>query len=207
MKIYHFILLFFFFISGYSQAFFIESGKNFTKFNFRNANYKIIPLHLDVGNTYHFGYHLPIKETNFQYELGIQFDEFNNYVKSPYPAVDYNLNYLGINNSILYSVIGSRRNNNRVVINLKGGLLLDKLISGKETIQDKNYDLQSFSEFNKFFLVATFGTQAKFFISETVDVTFGYDRLISFINTGNGNNQFLSFSSHQIKLGVYFILD
>lgn len=207
MKKKYFILLLLFGITGYSQAFFVEYGKNFTKFNYRNSNTTSIPLHSDLGNTLQFGYHLPLKNSNFQCAFGLQLDEFNSYVEAQYPAANYNLNYLGINNSILYSIIGSGREGGSFVLNLKGGLLLHKFISGKETIFNKNYDLNSFSEFNKTFLVATFGAQAKVLVSDSVDISLGFDRCISFLNTGNGDNQFLSFSSNQIKLGVYFILN
>lgn len=207
MKKKHLIPLLLFGITVYSQAFFVESGKNYTKFIYRNSNSKIIPLHSDFGNTLHFGYQLPVNNNGLQYELGLQFDEFNNYVEEPNLAVNYNLNYLGINNSVLYSIIGSGRNNGRLVLNLKGGLLVDKFISGKENIMGKNYDLKKFNEFNKFFLVATFGIQTKFLVSEAVDISLSYDYCNSFFNSGNGNNQHLSFFSHQYKLGVYFILD
>lgn len=208
MKKKYFIPLLLFGITGYTQSFFVESGMNYTKFKYRNSNsIKTIPLHSDFGNTLHFGYQLPVNDNGLQYELGLQFDELNNYVEEPNLAVNYSLNYLGINNSVLYSIIGSGRNSGRIVLNLKGGLLIDKFISGKEYIMGKNYDLKKFNEFNKFFLVATFGIQTKFLVSEAVDISLSYDYCNSFFNSGNGNNQHLSFSSQQYKLGIYFILD
>lgn len=194
-------------ITSYSQSFFIKTGKNFTKFNYKNSYAELIDLHSDIGNTYEFGYNVPVKLNRFEYEVGLKLDEFKTYVEAPNKAVDYNLNYLGVNNTLTYSIIGEGRNNGRFNLNAKGGIILSKYVTGKQSILQKNYDLNAFPEFKNLFLIASLGLHAKFLISETMDMSIGYDKTISFLNTGNGNNQSLSFSSNEIKVGIYFLIN
>jgi hypothetical protein len=191
----------------HSQSFFVKSGKNYTKINYGNTSTSSIYLHPDIGNTYQFGIYVPIENTRYHYEVGFQLDEYNSYVEAPLAAANYNLNYLGINNSLLYSIIQSGREGRRFSLNAGGGITLSKYVSGKEFVKDKIYDLKSFPEFKNFFLTASLEIQAKLVVFENVDFSIGYDRCVTMLNTGNGNNQSLSFSSNQIKVGVYFLFN
>lgn len=204
-----FFRIFILFVAGavHSQALFVKSGKNFTKINYKNKETTSIYLHPDLGNTYQFGIYVPIENTRYHYEVGFQLDEYNSYVEAPLAAANYNLNYLGINNSLRYSIIQSGREGRRFSLNAGVGITLSKYVSGKEFVKDKMYDLKSFPEFKKTFFTGSLGIEAKLIVFENVDFSVGYDRCVTLLNTGNGNNQALSFASNQIKVGVYFLFN
>ena len=192
-------------ITVHAQSFFIRAGKNYTKFDYQNEGVIPINLHSDVGNSYEVGCTFPIKNANrFHYELGLQLNDFNAYTEAPNSGVTYNLQYFGVNNSLLVGIIQGDENRNRFSLDCKAGLGIYKYVTGKEAILGKIYDLQSFPEFRNVFAVATVGLQSKFVISDYVDLSLGYDRCMSFLNTGNVSNQSLSFTSNQFKVGIHF---
>ena len=192
-------------ISVHSQSYYVMAGKNFTKFNYQNAQNIPIDLHSDIGNSYEVGFTFPIKDAKrFQYELCLKFNEYNAYTEAPLDAATYNLSYLGISNSLIVSIIKADRNSDRFFLDFKGGLSLDKYVAGKEAIFGKIYDLQSFPEFRNVFVVASVGLHSKIVISDYIDLSLGYDRCMSFLNTGESNSQSLSYRSNQFKVGLHF---
>ena len=204
-KLQLFIIPLFFGIAAHAQSFFIRAGKNYTKFDYQNAQTIPIDLHSDVGNSYEVGCTFPIKYANrFHYELGLQLNDFNAYTEAPVSGVTYNLQYFGVNNSLLIGIIDIDRNKDRFSLDCKAGLGIFKYVAGKEAILGKIYDLQTFPEFRNVFVVATIGLQSKFVISDYIDLSLGYDRSMSFLNTGNANYQSLSFTSNQFKVGIHF---
>lgn len=204
-KLQLFMISFLFGITVHAQSFFIRTGKNYTKFDYQNTQTTPINLHSDVGNSNEVGYTFSIKEANrFNYELGLQLNDFNAYIEAPTTGVTYNLQYVGVNNSLLIGFIKSGRNNDEFSLDCKAGLGVYKYVTGKEAILGKIYDLQSFPEFKNVFVVATVGLQSKFIISDYIDLSLGYDRCLSLYNTGNANGQSLSFTSNQFKVGIHF---
>lgn len=199
------LLISLFCISAHSQSFFVRIGKNFTKFDYQNAQNTPINLNSDIGNSYEVGCTFPIQfSDSFHYEVGLQFDEFNSYTQAPVSAVTYNLQYLGLNNSLRIALLNTDHFRDRFALDFKGGLSIYKYVAGKEEILGKIHDLQMFPEFSKVFLVANIGLHSKFMVSDDMYISLGYDRVLSFMNTGNTNLQTLSFTSNQIKVGVHF---
>lgn len=196
------------FCTSYSQSLFLRTGKNYTKFDFSNAETIPLDLHSDVGNTFEVGVNFIVKDAmrsnRFHYELGLKLEDFNAYLEEPYSAVTYNLQYLGINNSLYIAIVAGNRDHNRFMLDVKGGFGLFKYIAGKEMILNKIYDLQSFPEFRNVFGVATLGLHSRIVVSDYFDLGLGYDRSFSFLNTGNVSNKSLSFSSNQYIISIYF---
>ena len=206
-KIHLLSILLLFGINSYSQSFFIKEGKNYTKLKYQNQHVVSIPLHSDIGNSYEIGYVFPIKSAKYlHYELGLQLDEFNAYTQAPVTAVNYNLHYLGINNSLLITLSSTNTAKKRFILDFKGGLNFSKFISGNELILDQFYDLQSFPEFKTILVVGAIGLHSKVAISESVHLSFGYDRYMSFLNIGHLKNDSFSFTSNQFKVGIHFFL-
>lgn len=202
------VMLIGFSCSLFSQSFFIKEGRNYTKFYFQNPQSVVLDIHPYVGNSYEVGCTFPIEDApRFHYELGLQFDEFNTYVEAPISLATYNAHYLGINNSLLFSIIDSNRDFDRFSLDIKTGINLKKLVDGKEDILGKTYDLNQFEEFNGVFISFLMGLESKFVINDYVDLSLGYERCMSFLNTKDSNFQSLSFQSNQFKIGVHFQLN
>lgn len=206
-KLLLFVLGLLFSISVKSQSFFIRGGENYTKFNFKSDQSSPIDLHSDFGISNEVGRTFPIKGNHFYYELGLQFDEFNSYIVAPTSGVKYNFQFLGINNSLLATIVGAHSNQPRFKLDFKGGLNLGKGINGKQEIFGKIYDSSSLPEFTKFYLVAVLGIQSRFIVSDYVNLSLGYDYYMSFLNTGDTDHQSLSFSSNQFKVGIQFQIE
>ncbi len=189
---------------SYSQSFFIHSGKNSSKFKFTTP-YSAKALNSDIGDSYAIGRSININDTNTNYEIALTLNNFNPYVGSPESEVWYSLNYLGIDNAILYPIIGSSLGSS-FVLQLRAGLSFNKLISGIESIEGEIHNVKNFPEFNGLLIMGALGLQTKIDVSDDINLSLGYNYGGSLLNTGQIKNESLSVSSHQIVVGVHFLL-
>lgn len=192
--------------SGYSQSLFVRMGKNTTKFKFETINTST-ELKSNIGDSYEVGVSFPLdSENTISYETALLFNNYNAYLGAPNSELNYSLNYLGIDNSLFYSILGTGRYSGRFVLRLKVGVNCNKMLSGTERIEGKIYELNEFPEFKGILFIGNIGIQTKYAASDVIDLSIGYNRGITLLNTGDIRNQSLSLSSNQIMVGIHFLI-
>lgn len=190
----------------YSQSYFVRFGKNTANFKFTTNN-TVSKLNSEIGDSYEIGHTFPIgSNRNVDYEAALTLNKFNPFVGAPESELNYSLHYVGIDNALLYSVIGDMGRDCDFVIRVKAGISCNKLISGFESINGKKYDIKNFPEFNGILFMGILGLQSKWIVSDVVDLSIGYNRGISLLNTGQISNQSLSISTNQIMVGIHFLV-
>jgi hypothetical protein len=192
----------------YSQEFYINMGKNYTTYHFKNAPNISSTVSEDLGNSFEIGYLFELEESRqkMSYEFGLSLNEYNAIVKAPEDAIKYNTQYLGLTSTLNYAILGGH-DRDRFMVYLKGGLSANRFLSGKEEIDGKIYDLKNYDEFNKSFFMISLGLHANMIISDDLSFNLGYNRYETLFNTGNTPGQSLSFSVEQIKMGLTFRID
>lgn len=205
-----FRLLFFICVSFtpiFSQSLYFKTGKNFTNYIFETSTSGIqsstVRLQSDSGSFFELGAALPFKNTRFSYEFGVSLNELNSLVVSPSKAVRYKTEYVGLDNSVSFSVINAKR----VLIDAKLGFGLQTIVFGRQEIGGVIYDLKGFSEFNGLFFRQSLGTQIKLVASNQLNFCIGYDFHYDVFNTKNNTNQSLLINNNQIKFGIYYKLE
>lgn len=205
-----FRLLFFICVSFtpiFSQSLYFKTGKNFTNYIFETSTSGIqsstVRLQSDSGSFFELGAALPFKDTRFSYEFGVSLNELNSLVVSPSKAVRYKTEYVGLDNSVSFSVINTKR----VLIDAKLGFGLQTIVFGRQEIGGVIYDLKKFGEFNGLFFRQSLGTQIKLLVSNQLNFSIGYDFHYDVFNTKNNINQSLLINNNQIKFGIYYKLD
>lgn len=189
---------------SYSQSYFIRSGKNSSQFKYSNS-YATTILKSDIGDSYEVGHSYNIGGTKMEYEIALQLNKYSPYVGSPESEVRYSLHYLGIDNAILYPIIGTSPNS-KFKLKLKAGLSCNKLISGIESIEGEIHDVKNFPEFKGFLFMGELGLQSVLEVNKNINLSLGYNYGRSFINTGQLKSETLTISRSQFLLGINFIL-
>jgi hypothetical protein len=193
--------------SAFSQSLYFKTGKNFTNYVFESSSSgiqsSVVKLQMDSGSFYELGTALPFGSSRFSYECGISLNELNSLVEIPSKAVKYKTEYIGLDNSLLFSIVKTKR----VLWDAKLGFGLQTLIFGKEEIGGVLYDLKQFNEFNGLFFRQVLGTQIKLVTSNQLNFSLGYDFHYDVFNTKNTSNQSLLINTNQVKFGIYYKFD
>lgn len=192
----------------YSQSYFINTGFNTSNLKFTTPNSERV-LRSDIGDSFAVGRSFAIDDTNGtngNYEIGLTLNKFNPYIGAPESEVRYSLNYLGIDNAILYPIIGSSLDS-RFKLQMRVGLSCNKLISGIQSFEGALYNIKNFPEFKGLLFMGALGLQTKVIVSDYINLNLGYNYGASLLNTVQKNNQSSSVSIHQIVIGVHFVLE
>lgn len=196
-------ILFGFMIStlSYSQYYFVRSGKNSASLNFK-TQYSEKQLNSDIGDSFAVGRSFSLdRHEIYDFETALIYDRYKLYVGAPLSQVSYSLNYAGVDNAFLFSII----NSTKFVFRIRAGMSLKKMIRGIETIDEKIYPLNNFPEFKGLLIMGNIGLQSKFKVSKAIDLSLEYSRGSSFLNTGQIKNQTLSISNDQVMVGINFL--
>jgi hypothetical protein len=158
---------------------------------------------MDSGSFYELGAAFPFGSSRFSYEFGISLNELNSLVETPSKAVKYKTEYIGLDNSLLFSIVKTKR----IIWDTKLGFGLQTLFFGKQEIGGVLFDLKQFKEFNGLFFRQAIGTQIKIVTSNQFNFSIGYDYNYNVFNTNNTSNQILLINNSQIKFGLYYKFD
>jgi hypothetical protein len=208
---YLFVIFLLHFFSVHSQSFFVKSGKNFTNYEYYNSEgVKAIGLGTDVGNYHEFGTAFSSKRfKRFTYELSIVLNEYNSIVIAPNPAMTYKTQYLGLSNTVLFSIIKSKY----FVFDAKTGINMNTILYGKQEVEGVIKDIKESNNFKNLLLMSTLGVQAKVVLTSQVNLSLGFDYQYNFFDNTifdkgvTVTNENLFFNNKQIRLGVYVLLD
>ena len=200
-----FILLFFgifIFQTAKSQEIYLNLGKNFTSYDFKNSDGQVnSDLKSSNGNSYEIGYFAHLDQSKISYALGIALNEYNAIGGDTANSYSWNTEYLGLQGRLSYSIIDSGRSNFDIIPNF--GLNAATLISGKQQISSTYYDLTKENEFSGLILTPSAGIELKYGLSSSGFLSLGYNYCKGF-NLSNSTDQKLSFNTHQLQFGVHF---
>lgn len=183
-----------------SQEIYFYSGKNYTKYDFKDKTGTSSPsLQTGSGNFYEMGYAMPLGNEKINYAIGLNLNEYNALGGNTFNSYSWNTQYLGVKNSISYSLFGRKS----LDVALSGGLTLATLIYGKQEINGAFLDLKSQKEFSGLIVKPFVGFQTRYNILNDGYLSFGYNFSKSF-NVTNSTNEKLSFNNSQIQFGIHF---
>lgn len=184
----------------HSQEIYFYSGKNYTQYDFKDNTGTSNPsLQTGSGNFYEMGYAMPLGNEKINYAIGLNLNEYNALGGNTFNSYSWNTQYLGVKNSISYSLFGR----NSLDVALSGGLTLATLIYGKQEINGAFLDLKSQKEFSGLIVQPFVGFQTRYNILNDGYLSFGYNFSKSF-NVSNSTNEKLSFNNSQLQFGIHF---
>ena len=148
------------------------------------------------------GYRFPLRFKKLNYALGLSYNQYNTIGGDSADTYTWNTEYLGINNSLFYSIF----KNNSFDLAAKAGLGLATLVYGKQEINGTFYDLSSQKEFSGLLLEPSLGLQAKCIITKSIYFSLGYSYLKAF-NVTNTTPEKLSFATNQFQFGIHVAIN
>ena len=186
--------------NSYSQEVYFLTGSNFTKYNFSSGQGSIATsLESGTGTTYEMGYTRPLKNNRFSHTFGVNLNEFNVVAGSLANSYTWNTKYLGVNNSLDFTVPLSKN----FKLFMKAGLNLSTIIYGKQSINGAIYDLKSQDEYSGLSFIPFTGVHLKYKINDLGYLSFGYGVSKSVI-LFNISQEKLTTSTNQILFGIHF---
>jgi hypothetical protein len=185
----------------FSQEVYINAGKNYTKYNYKNALLQSSTnLQSGTGNSYEVGIAKPFRNEHVLYGLGVSLNDYNAIGGTSASSYRWDTQYLGAKANIYYSFFPNSKNINLLV---NFGVDGSTIIYGKQEIDGTYYDLIHQKEFSGIWIGSSAGVQVKYRIE-----SFGYLSLdyifIQNLNVSNKTKEKVSFSTQQIALGFHF---
>jgi hypothetical protein len=177
------------------------TGSNFTKYNFSSSQGAVtsIPLQVGTGASYEMGYSRPLKYNHFSHTIGVNLNEFNSFAGNGINNYKWDTKYLGVNNSIDYT-INLTANFNLV---LDAGLNLATIIYGKQEINGAYFNLVNQDEFSGLTFIPYSGVQLKYKLNNLGHLSFGYGISKSLI-LFNISQEKLTNTTNKILFGIHF---
>jgi hypothetical protein len=182
-----------------AQGVYMQTGKNFTKYDYKSDSGSSNILQSGSGNFYEIGYIVNMKTEKLKYMLGLGLNEYNAIGGNAVSSYSWNTQYIGVQNSISYAVLKT----SGFETSIYGGLGIATLIYGKQNLDGEFLDLSSQKEFSGLLLSPKLGAQASYNVDNDIFLSLGYGFSKSY-NITNNTNEKLSFSTNQIQFGVYF---
>lgn len=192
-------------LSIFSQEIYFTTGKNYTKYLYKDANLQTNPnIQSGSGNFYEIGFTKPLAKKNIFYSLGLSLNDYNALGGNTANSYRWDTQYLGLHGGLLYKFLSYKTSTKNTIDFLaKTGLNVSKLIYGKQEMNGVYYDLMHQKEFSGIILESSVGLMFKYTIPSFGGLSLGYDYCQS-INVSNTLKEKLSFATNQIELGVHF---
>lgn len=208
IKIYLLPILLLASLNLFSQEIYFTTGKNYTKYNYKDANLQSnANLQSGTGNFYEVGLNKPLGINKVSYELGVSLNDYNAIGGNSANYYRWDTQYLGIHTGLSYSLLTNKNKPKKDFDVLVGtGLNVSTLIYGKQEINGLYYDLMDQKEFSGIILESSVGLAAKYAFSSYGSLSLGYNFCQS-VNITNTSKEKLSFTTNQLELGVYFNID
>ncbi|MFA9189231.1 hypothetical protein AAGV33_14890 [Flavobacterium sp. FBOR7N2.3] len=189
----------------FSQEVYFASGKNYTKYNYKDANFQSNPnLQSGTGNFYEVGIVKSLVNKNILYSFGIALNEYNAIGGNSANSYRWDTEYLGLHGALLYQfythIVGSK---NKIDFLAKARLNAATIIYGKQEINGMYYDLINENEFSGLILESSLGFMAKYQIASFGALSLGYNFGQS-VNITNDSREKISFNTNQLQLGFHF---
>lgn len=181
--------------TAFSQGAYIGIGKNFTTYNFKDLQGEATTAALTGnGNSYEIGYTFYV-DYDFTLDLGVALNAYNAVGGDGLHRYSWDTNYLGVQSTVGYEVLGDYRSYFNVVV--QAGLNLNHIISGTQQIDGQTFDLTEEPEFTGLFVQPLAGAEVNYKFTRTLAVGVVYRYGINFGVT-NTTDQKLHFNNHQL---------
>lgn len=185
--------------TSYAQRAYFSTGTNFSTFNFSSPTAMSTSLKSGTGSNYEMGITKLLKSEHLSYSLGVNLNQYNAVAGDFVNSYSWNTNYLGLNNSLEYSIslIGKFR------MMLQGGLNLSTIVYGKQTINGAYFDLTKQKEFSGLNITPYVHLAFTVPIQDLGFMSLGYGINKSFLPM-NSTEEKLSITTNQLRFGIHF---
>lgn len=185
---------------GFSQEIYLKTGKNFTSYDYKDSMGKTnSDIKSSSGSIYELGYEHGINDRVF-YSGSLTWNQYNAKGANRVNRYEWNTNYFGIQNAILYSVFKTQ---NELEFKLKAGVNTSIIANGQQLLNNNYYDLTKYEEFKGIVIQPLIGMQLKYTVADYLILSLDYTLMKSLPKSGLER---LSFSTNQVQLGFHFPL-
>lgn len=184
----------------HSQEIYLQTGKNFTNYDYKSDTSSSPSLQSGTGNFYEIGYRIILNNEKLKYAIGLNLNEYNAIGGNTVSSYSWNTQYLGVQNTFSIAFLKA----SGLEVSANAGLGINTLIYGKQNINGQYLDLSSQKEFSGLWIAPKLGLQASYNVNNDINLSLGYGYSKSF-NLTNSTAEKLSFNNNQIQFGVNFI--
>ena len=184
----------------HSQEIYLQTGKNFTKYDYKSDTSSSPSLQSGTGNFYEIGYRIILNNEKLRYAIGLNLNEYNAIGGNAVSSYSWNTQYLGVQNTFSIAFLKA----SGLEVSANAGLGINSLIYGKQNTNGQYLDLSSQKEFSGLWIAPKLGLQASYNVNNDINLSLGYGYSKSF-NLTNSTAEKLSFNNNQIQFGVNFI--
>ena len=184
----------------HSQEIYLQTGKNFTKYDYKSNSSSSPSLQSGSGNFYEIGYVMTLNNEKLKYAVGLSLNEFNAIGGDINSSYSWNTQYMGVDNTFSIAFV----NWNGLRASANGGVGISTLIYGKQNLNGQYLDLSSQKEFSGIWIAPKLGLTASYNVDNDIYLSIGYSYSKSF-NVSKSTDEKLSFNNSQIQFGVHFM--
>ena len=181
-----------------AQEIYLQTGKNYTQYDYKSDTSSSPSLQAGSGNFYEIGYIMTMNNQKLKYAIGMNLNEYNAIGGNSVSSYSWNTQYLGVQNT--FSIAFVKKSGFQASAN--GGLGIATLIYGKQNINGEYLDLSSQKEFSGLWLAPKLGLQASYNVDNDIYLSLGY-AYSKIFNVSNSTQEKLSFNNNQIQFGVH----
>jgi hypothetical protein len=188
-----------------AQELFFTTGKNFTKYDYKNSLGMSNPnIRNGEGSFYQLGmaFNLNISRSynGFSYAVSLVYNQFNAEGGTSTANYSWKTNYLGIQNQLNYILF---QDYDSFKVKTKLGCATSTIIKGEQNINNVIYDISKHEEFKGILLQPNIGIDFHYAINRDMEFSAGYE-FSKAINVTNTSTEKLSFTNNQIHFGIHF---
>jgi hypothetical protein len=185
---------------GFSQEIYLKTGKNFTSYDYKNSMGKTnSDIKSSSGSTYELGYEYELND-KISYLGSLTWNQYNAKGANRVDRYEWNTNYFGVQNAILYSVFKTQ---NELEFKLKAGVNTSIIANGHQLLNNNYYDLTKYEEFKGIVIQPMIGMQLNYTVTDYLILSLDYTLMKSLPKSGLES---LSFNTNQVQLGFHFPL-
>lgn len=183
-----------------AQEIYLQTGKNYTQYDYDSNTASSPSLQAGSGNFYEIGYVMMLNNEKLKYAVGLSLNEYNALGGDINSSYSWNTQYMGVENTFSIAFV----NWNGLQASANGGLGISTLIYGKQNLNGQYLDLSSQKEFSGIWIAPKLGLTASYNVDNDIYLSIGYAYSKSF-NVSNSTDEKLSFNNSQIQFGVHFM--
>jgi hypothetical protein len=184
----------------HSQEIYLQTGKNFTQYDYKSNSSSSPSLQSGSGNFYEIGYVMTLNNEKLKYAIGLSLNEYNALGGDINSSYSWNTQYMGVENTFSIAFL----NTGGFQASANGGLGISTLIYGKQNLNGQYLDLSSQKEFSGIWVAPKLGLTASYNVDNDIYLSLGYAYSKSF-SVSNSTDEKLSFNNNQIQFGVHFM--
>lgn len=201
------LVLFLLVQSVFAQKVYVNTGKNYTNFYSSKSDNPLLKASNKIynpGNSYEIGMIFNKDSLKVAYSVGITFNEYNASYIIDGNAIrfDWQTQYVGIQNSLLYSIFPSGSKVNKLQIDTRLGINTALLTNGYENANGIHYQLADNEDYKKIILQPFVGLQISYPISNNCKLSTGYQLSIASLGKDTGNS--FNYFNQTVNAGLSF---